>query len=391
MSSSNKEIKLIENMNNVNIHQYSYNTGGDYNIHRAIEHFKIGDERSVENNTRIKDLRNIEKNINNSAVVSGMTKMLSSVITDVASDNKSDMVKLIAISNTINIGKAKGGDFEMSNIKQTIKIDETLNATVAQDIKAKIINDISKNISKKIENVAKNVMDTTNTENNTTVASSNYDAGETNDALTAILGASIGNSTSSVKNTDKTDELIKKFNLDASFSLSKNSDIADAISNVLNQENLANAVQKSGADQKINLDEIDVTGSIKLSNIDQESVVLSVMAVAFNQTIITDISTKIISQLDEDITNIINSISKNRSTVERSKTTGDVYAAGVAGKQVLEGVGAAAEGVGKGVGAASLGLMMPLIIAGGGGLLLIIIGVVGYIMYKNSQGGGDDE
>ena len=422
-----------------------YDINGDYypcnsnkitkrrNNKKFIENFggiNAGNKETAVDNTLVKNATDIEKNINQASVISGMSKLLGAVLNEVANENNAELSQMIALSNEISISNVEaGGDFVMENVNQEATSDTDTNIKAAQKIQNKISTEISRKLSNKVENI----VDTLNSKDISSeeVGNSSSSIGGTITALgtkaldTAgeILSINCGNSTSKTTNNTKIDELKDKLNLDKSFTMKKDKSVNDTISNKLSSKNMAKCAKSTAQANKFKLDKIKVGGSVKLGTISQRASVKAVLSCAFDQTVLSEIATKVVSDLDENIKNMQKSADIYAEKNKTVTTSGDVYAAGVAGKQILQGAGeaaigvgsglstaaegvgsglstaaegvgsglsTAAEGVGKGIGSALSGMVMPLI---AGAIAMVIFGVV-YTMVK--KGGmptmeGDDD
>ena len=337
---------------------------------------------------------------------------------------------MIALANEISITNVEaGGDFVMAGVNQEATSDTDTNIKAQQKIQNKISTEISRKLSNKVENIVDTL--TSKDISNEEEGNSSSSIGGTITALgtkamdTAgeVLSIGIGNSTSKTTNNEQITELKDKLKLDKSFTMKKDNSVSDTISNKLSSKNMAKCAKSTAQANKFKLDKIKVGGSVKLGTLSQRASVKSVLSCAFDQTILSEIATKVVSDLDENIKNMQKSADKYAEKNKSVSTSGDVYAAGVASKAVLSGVGeaavgigsglstaaegvgsglstaaegagkglsTAAEGVGKGIGSALSGMVFPLI---AGAVCLVIFGVV-YKMVK--KGGmpsmdGDDE
>jgi len=399
---------------------------------RLIERFglNIGNKDTTVDNTLVKNATDIEKNINQASVISGMSKLLGAVLNEVANENNAELSQMIALANEISITNVEaGGDFVMAGVNQEATSDTDTNIKAQQKIQNKISTEISRKLSNKVENIVDTL--TSKDISNEEEGNSSSSIGGTITALgtkamdTAgeVLSIGIGNSTSKTTNNEQITELKDKLKLDKSFTMKKDNSVSDTISNKLSSKNMAKCAKSTAQANKFKLDKIKVGGSVKLGTLSQRASVKSVLSCAFDQTILSEIATKVVSDLDENIKNMQKSADKYAEKNKSVSTSGDVYAAGVASKAVLSGVGeaavgigsglstaaegvgsglstaaegagkglsTAAEGVGKGIGSALSGMVFPLI---AGAVCLVIFGVV-YKMVK--KGGmpsmdGDDE
>ena len=391
---------------------YFYDVNGSYSSnHQAplIETFKIGNKTNIKDSTLVKNAKEIEKSIDNKTVVKGMEKMLSSVLNDVANENMAELTKLIALSNDLSIdGADVDGDINLTNINQDITVDSETSIKASQKIQNKITTSISKKLDDKMKNVVKQLNEksikvqekkATGTNVGDVVKSLGSDIAKT---ASDVFGVSIGNSTNKETNKTQIDELKDKLKLDNSFTMKKNKEIADKIGNTISAKNMAKCAKNDKMANKLSFKNLKSRkGGLNLKDIKQNIAVKSVFSCAFDQSVLNDISTKIVNDLKTNIERMVDAADKYAKDKKTKSTSGDIYAAGVAGKAVLEGVGdaavpigkgisIAAEGVGKGVGSAMSGFMMPLII---GGVVLAIIGAIVAFIKLKSKGGdsGYDE
>ena len=398
----------------INGNYYSCNSSS----RKVIEGFSlnIGNKTDIKDNSLVKKATDIEKDINQSMVVKGMTKLLSSVMNDVANSNASSLTQMIALSNAIEISNVNTeGTFKMSGLDQESSGDSTTNIKSQQNIQNKISTDISKKLSNKIDSV---VNDYTQKSKDVQIAESKAtNVGDVFKSLgnniADVLSVGIGNSTSKTTNKTVIDDLKNKLKLDKSFTMAKDKDVSDKISNTLSSKNMAKCAKDSKQANNFKLDKINAKAGVDLGSLKQTASVKSVLSCAFNQTILTEIASKIVSDLDENIKRMQKSADKYAEANKTSSTSGDIYAAGVASKALLQGVGeaavpvgqgiaAAAEGVGKGLKSAGQGvsiaaegvgkgigsIFMPLVI--GAIVIALIGGVVAYFKFKAKKGDDDD-
>lgn len=376
----------------------------------VVENFgvSIGNKVRDRDTKKINEVKKIEESINENMVVEGTTKLLSSVINNVVSSNINDINKLIQLSNNITFENIKSGDagITIGNISQdsSVKIEEQEKST--QSISNQIVNDISKEIKETIKKAVDTMKEYQS--NNTDIDSQATNLGDTissigetmGDTVSEVLDVSIGNSTNTNKNMEVNSEFNSKFDLERNFTLQKDDSISDELLNQLSNENITKATQETKTGQELIVKDVEVTGEFLVDDIQQEVAIYQVMNNIYNQTVLVEISTKIISDYDNNISNMIESNYKNTENKTDIVTGGDIYALGVAGKQVLEGIGegataageglsAAARGIGKGYATGAEGIgkgasevfgaMTGPLIAIGIGLLIIIIG---YFMGK---------
>jgi hypothetical protein len=179
------------------------------------------------------------------------------------------------------------------------------------------------------------------------------------DTAAAITDVAIGNSTNEEKIEENMKSMKEKFNLNQSFKVKENKSVANDISNALSSENLAKCASDAAAKNEMDINKVTVKGDIDISDIAQEALIDDVMKCAFNQEVATEIATKIVSNYDNLIQQMIENVDSKLSDEQISKIQGDIYAAGVAGAAVLQAAGeatsTAAKGLGEGVSTAAKG------------------------------------
>jgi len=330
-----------------------------------IEHFSlnIGNKTVVLNSKTIKNLTNLKKSINNAMVIKGMTKMLSSVLNDVASENSASLQGMIKADNVISIGNVNaGGNFSLMGINQIVNVDTSANIKASQKIKTKISTAITKKITSKIKSMVnrvqeKNIKDKTTSNGSTSIGNTLSSLGkDVTGAAAKILSVGIGNSTKKTTDNTQITQLKKDFKLDSSFTMKKNKEIADKLKNTLSSKNLAKCVKKLNLGNKFKIGDINAKGNVKLGDFKQVTNVKSVLNCAFNQTILGEIATKIVADLDNNITKMQKSADKYSKENSTETTSGDIAAIGTAGKAMLQGVGDASIGIGKGLSTAAEGV-----------------------------------
>jgi hypothetical protein len=389
------------------LHQTTHNTKP-----RIIEHaLDIGNTTINSDTKRMKDLKEKSKEINQSKVIDGVAKLLSSSITSAVSKNQADLLRTIAVSNEISMEKVKGSSFKFSGVKQTSTITQETNMDVAQAITNKVTNDISKNMKENIDMAAKTTTTDMKKFEDTSKAGTNYGGviDSVANAATKILSASIGNTTVNKTEEEITKELKEQFKLNQDFKYNKNSEASDLIQNTLSSDNLAKCAADTKANNKINFKDLNISGAIEISDVEQSNVVNDVMNCAFDQAVINDIASKIVSEYESTIKQLLENVDSTLDEQTKATIEGDIYAIGTAGSAILESVGNAgskiidsggtaaaktldaAGGVIKEGGEAAknlgIGLMMgPLSILLGIITVFVIIGGIGYAMTKLTSG-----
>ena len=352
---------------------------------KIIENFAldIANTKINTNSQKVKDIKDIEKKIDQSKVISGMNKMLSSAITKATSKNQGDLLKAIAASNKISIANVKGTSFNLSNLDQKAISETKTEATFVQKIANKVINDISVSLKQNIDMAQKDSMADMNKSIVDEKAGTSLGdilsgvagvagntVGKIVDGAVAMTSLNIANSTTMKTDNEITKELKEKFDLNQSFQFKDDNDVANKLENLLSSENLAKCVEETKIGNEVNLGTIDVKGEVNISNVKQEAVVNSVMKCAFNQDILNDISNKIINSQEKLIKQLIENTNEKLDASRRSNQQGDIMAFGTAGAAIVASAGTAvadaSKGLGEGIGIAGKGLGEGIGVAGKG-------------------------
>ncbi len=373
---------------------------------KIVENFGavIGNSTIDSTSKKISELSEIEKKINKNKVIAGMTAMLTKAVTNAASKNQADLVKALAVANRFQMKDAKiGGDLVLTNFTQSVKVDSSMDGNFAQSIANKISNDIGNELKSEIElqssdkSTEKSNTSVSETDGTTLGGMLDSLAGTVGGAVdsvagaaTDILSASIGNTTRTSTDEETTKTFKDKYELNENFEYKNDNNVSNDLQNLLSSENLAKCAAEIAANNEVDLSGISVEGSVKLDNFKQEAIVNDAMKCVFNQTVLNEISTKIVNSKDDLIKQLIENISDKLTEDKKDQLSGDIYAAGTAASATIaatgtavseaakgagegigtaakgagEGISTAAKGVGEGIGSIFSGMMMPMIIMG---------------------------
>ena len=322
-----------------------------------------GNNNSIVDSTLVRDMREIDKNINESFALEGMKQILSTSINEVTASNLSELNKLISLSNKMEFGNIEaGGDFTLRNFTQDITIDVSASITSMQSIQTKVVNDISKKLTQNVNNEIKSIIELTDKKSETEKQATNL--GQTLGALgekaldtaARMMEVSVGNSSSTKVKKEMITELKDTLQLDRSFELAKDEKITNTFENQLKKENIAKCVQNTNTSNEFIVDKAQIAGNFTIENTTQSIKISKVMNCAFNQEIIDDLATRILNDFDENISRAIDSRNLYLRDQKQELMNGDIYAVGVAAKTALEGVGQVAKDVGTGVSTAAEGI-----------------------------------
>ena len=206
---------------------FFYDVNGDYVQSKIVENFGIsaGNSTNVNNSKNYNTLSEVEKSIDRSTMIKGLTKLVSDSITTVTAQNTSELAKSIALSNKLNISKIKATNVSLTNITQSVKVDSETSANFVQKIQGKVKNEISKTISDKISKLVdtsktikeENVEDTNEATSIGNVLNNVVDKAA--DTIKDVLSISAGNTTNTDNSVNISKSTKDKLKLDESFKM----------------------------------------------------------------------------------------------------------------------------------------------------------------------------
>lgn len=354
--------------------------GSSYNLNRTVEAFgiDIGSEKNITTNTKLFKLNETQKKIDQSKVLEGLKKLISNSITEAFSKNTSELAQSLSIINNISVKGLKTDTLIFKNIKQknVVKIKGDMNTV--QNITNKINNDIKNKIKENIDMITKDHSD--KIDKSVIDMKKGTNISDITKDLANILSASIGSTTNITTNEDITDIVRNTFNLDQSFKYKKNENNVVDFKNKFNNEQL----NKCSTDKDVSnvMSIIDTEArALTAEDIEQSNVIDAITKCTFNQNVLNDISNKILNEFDNIIKQSIESARKEVDESKRSETIGDIYAAGTALQQTLEGAGTVIEKTGGLIQSLGLSIFVPLVIGG----IILLMGVI-YIASKIFSG-----
>lgn len=339
-------------------------------VEQQVQPAKINKIRNIEHFTE-RPKKEQKKMIEN------LSKILNKSINDIFTKNSADLLRVIAISQTIDISGAEGQSFNFSNISQSSEVNSDVNADFVQNITNKIQNDITNdivnNIDVAIEEYTKNVKETSINEKITEKTKlSMIDKAGT--ALASSIGNSFGGGRKKRKKLkaklkeereaaeaaleaekakadyDFNNKIKNMFDVNKNFNYKSNNDAETEMNNILSTEYLSQCANNTDTSSKINLSNITVDSDINITDIEQKSVVNDIMKCAFTQEVINDISSKALNDFDNLFKlldkEVNDNLSKTNKTLEKKKINKTYDIVG----EVLGGVGKGAGAVGKSVG-----------------------------------------
>ena len=335
--------------------------GSSYNLNRRVEPFDIASKSSIENITRIKNLKDKEETINQNKIIEGINKLITTSITQVLSANKAEVSSLAGLSNVIEFREIiSDGAVEFGNTKQINLVNVEQLSQVKQDIRNKINNEIMNKINENIDIVSKDQSSKT-----TDTLRENAEGSNITDVIKSVadvVKGSIASSSKTKTENDITNDLKEKFTLNQDFTYKKNNQNETSLNEVITNEQANKCASKQDVKNELKVAKIEGS-SVKVSGIAQENIFKSVNTCITDQFTNNEIAKKVYNEFENIMTQLI----------DNARTSDDKLVLEGAGK-TLEGAGKAIESAGKG---AAYALMGPII---GGVVALIVIGLLIYVL-----------
>ena len=341
--------------------------------------FDIGSEKNITTNTSLFKLNETQKKIDQSKVLEGLKKLITNSVTEALSKNTSELAQSLNIINNITIQGVKSDTISLKNIKQKNDVKVEGDMDTVQNITNKINNDIQNKIIENVdmmtkdqsEKIDKSVIDM---KKGTNISDITKD-------IANILSVSIGSTTNMTTNEDITDIVRDTFNLDQSFKYKRDENNVVDLKNKFNNEQL----NKCSGDKDVsNVISIIDTESrlITAEDIEQSNVIEAITKCTFNQTVLNDITNKVLNEFDNIIKQSIESARKEVDESKRANTIGDIYATGTAVQQTLEGAATFTNSIAN-VFKSTGGMILAIAIGLG------LVALIGFFFYKKVMSGDD--
>ena len=319
-----------------------------YNKPLIIEHIfgktSAGNTKNENNSRKITKEAEMKTNIDRSTVIKATQKIVNNAVNNVSQKNSADVFNSIAASNSILLNGIECQVLNISDINQDAVTTADTTSTIIQKtinkVKTNITNSINKEISNDLPNNAADLMREQNKAMKDFMDSTPGLKKESNkpkringifELVTGIaksfnkenfLGGVEAGNTTNIDNSYQLNQKLKtEFNLDESFKVDDNDEVTNTISNSVNQQNIATCGQSAIANNNITLNDIkcDIAN---ISKIKQTAVAKSMLTCTFNQTLVSDISTKIITKIEKRISRMMKA-AKTDDDRKRIKKFGD--------------------------------------------------------------------
>ena len=316
--------------------------------------------------------------LSNNQLISTVQKIVSKTISETLVNNSADIQNIIKLNNSINFVGGEDcppmqGSINISHIKQSIKVDSTVNNKLI----SKTVSDITTKVNTEIKNSISNITEGTTTSENKARITSAYQGiadslmGGIVNAVpdVAPLLAAVNNNTK-VKQVET--ELINKYKLNNDFKLSNSTDINNEASSIVTIEDITKILGQITAANNLGASGFCPT-FIDISNISQS---ISIKSLTENKTV-TNISNKISTNYINKIDRVISNMNQSKLSTVNDTSIGDLgdAVAGMIGGGNGLGKKYVKATVEKPVETVQPGVTKPVSTAkkGGSGVLIIII------------------
>ena len=305
---------------------------------------KAGDSTSIEDKTKVtKNFENNQK-INRSMMVESITKLVNNVSQDVMQNNTAAAAASAGASNTLILSNINCDQVEVSGINQTASANADVLVKSQQANTSKISSEISTTIDKTIEKVGATDLAGLQAENTKQLndfmkAMPGFDPNKAqNMASSCPTGGgsliSAGNKCD-VKSSYELDASVKQsLDLDESFKINDQDDIANEIKTKIGQANFASCTANASSANAIILQSIqcgvmsavnsaaktaraEESGKPKkltVTDIQQDAMSKLYMTCVFDQKNVSEIATKITNSISKKYNQIYDAVQKKAAT-----------------------------------------------------------------------------
>jgi hypothetical protein len=305
---------------------------------------KAGDSTSIEDKTKVtKNFENNQK-INRSMMVESITKLVNNVSQDVMQNNTAAAAASAGASNTLILSNINCDQVEVSGINQTASANVDVLVKSQQANTSKISSEISTSIDKTIEKVGATDLAGLQAENTKQLndfmkAMPGFDPNKAqNMASSCPTGGgsliSAGNKCD-VKSSYELDASVKQsLDLDESFKINDQDDIANEIKTKIGQANFASCTANASSANAIILQSIqcgvmsavnsaaktaraEESGKPKkltVTDIQQDAMSKLYMTCVFDQKNVSEIATKITNSISKKYNQIYDAVQKKAAT-----------------------------------------------------------------------------
>ena len=290
----------------------------NFNNFYKIENFRNGDKTI--NNINYTASASFESNsrVNTSMMVDSLTNIINNSLNDVKQSNGAEALALGFATNTIGINDFTAKNFNFTGIKQDAHAIVNADVTVQQKNVSTIVNEMENSIQKNItkESNISNTINQINDDNQQALQESinaippipNVPKPAASDHISNFFG--IGNTTTNNISATYESSVKKMLEIDDSFTVSDNNNIKNDLLNYITTANYATCQTDATARNLTELINIEVEEDANIS-IEQISKAETNLKCAFNQTNISKIANKIVTQISTTINNLYEGIKKN--------------------------------------------------------------------------------
>lgn len=321
-----------------------YQANGIIKDNRIREHFLGGflagaisgglskhPEKNLEKNTKIQTAIQNTSNINREMIVNAINNINNQVANEVAQKNSAEISNSLIAENKINFEQSTvAGDFNVVGNTLSNQAEARTLGNIKQESDSKIKTDITTEITKKITNqipddqavadrsskrlaaqAMRNVQASLAQLNaNSPVSQA---ASQGSDLVSGIMNTFLPGSKENVnikENNEINQSLKEVFNLDDTFKVNDENNISNEISNIVDQANYANCKSSLLAQNEMTFRNLDVGGSVNISNNKLLNIANSYLECVIDQDISSQITTKIVSKIESNIEKLVGEIAE---------------------------------------------------------------------------------
>jgi hypothetical protein len=290
-------------------------------VKNFIKKLRGGGDNTTTNNINYDASANFESNdrVDTSMMVESLSNIVNKAINDVEQNNSAEAEALSAATNNLSIMGLEAKNFILSNFTQIADSNVNMTVTAEQKNVATIMNAMETSIEKQItkESNTSEVINQINRNNEAALQAAldalppvpNVPKPSASNSINRFLG--FGNKTNNNINVDVENNIKKLLEIDDSFEISDNNNVSNELLNSLTGANYAQCKMDAYAANLIALYKINAKGDALITDIKQISTASTNLKCAFNQTNISNISNKIVSQITTTINNFYKAIKDN--------------------------------------------------------------------------------
>jgi hypothetical protein len=280
-----------------------------------LEKFGMGNK--TVNNIKYDASASFESNdrVNTSMMVDALVSIINSAVNDVKQSNSAEAAALASASNVLSLNGITGKNLVIKNVVQNANADVTANIELAQKNVSTIINTMETSIVKNItkQSDVSNVINEINRSNETTLQAALDKIPSVPQVKKPTAGDIVNNffgSGNTTKNNIKVEfetDIKKMLEIDDSFKISDDSNINNELVNTIGSTNYSNCEAEAAIANALALTNVNVDNII-IDTISQTGKADLNLNCTFNQSNVSKLANKIVSQISSTVNNLYKGI-----------------------------------------------------------------------------------